>query len=267
MKITSVDLVPAGSASTCFLSFRDLTRTNPYNVKQIVGLDADEILPGSHVLEKRDIVILISLNPEASGNQSYSDLRDELYRLIASSRTGVIQLRFNNGDDVVATVSGSLTKVEAAHFAKEPDVQVTLTCSDPMLRAPVPTSLNVAGLDPALTIITDALSTAPHGFKFELEFGFTLVSLVMTDPDDDSWSFTVTPLGGFLTGDVLHFSSEHNNKYLYIQRAGNPIHVGEAIVSGSAWPLIFPGQNKYSIASAANLDWLAIEHRPTYWGV
>lgn len=268
MRITSVALIPAGSASACELSFRDLTRKSPYNVKTIVGLDADEIAPGAHLLEKRDIVMRISLNPDATENDTYSSLREDLYKLIASSRTGIVQLQFKNGAVVVAVISGFLTKVEAAHFDKEPDVQLTLSCTDdPMLRAPVPISFDVVAVDPSLTVVTDDISTAPHGFTFELAFGFALASLVITDPEDSSWFFTVTPAGGFVTGDVLHFSSEHNNKYLYIQRGPTVIHVGEAILSGSSWPTIFPGENRFAIANAANLDWVSMRHRPTYWGV
>ncbi len=45
MRVTSVELHPANSSDICVLSFRDPTHANPYNVKEIIGLDADEIVP------------------------------------------------------------------------------------------------------------------------------------------------------------------------------------------------------------------------------
>lgn len=267
MKITSVELHPAGSASVAILSFRNPSRTNPYNVKAIAGLDAEEIAPRSHVLEKRDIIIRISLNPVASETETYSSLRDELYKLIASSRTGILQVQFKNVDTVIAAISGFITKIETTIFEKEPEVQITVSCSDSMLRAIDPTIVDVEELTPALTIVTDNLSTAPHGFIFEAEFLAPMGTFTVSDPDDDSWAFVVTPSIGFLLGDVLHFSSEHNNKYLYIQRLLSTIYLGDAIVPGSTWPIIFPGANQFAIVGGTDLRWVSMEYRPTYWGV
>ncbi len=100
---SSVELHPANSSDVCVLSFRDPTHANPYNVKEIIGLDADEIVPRFYggsgnskfynlLLEKREIVIRVELNPKFGEFETFSDLRDKLYRLIASSRTGIIQI-------------------------------------------------------------------------------------------------------------------------------------------------------------------------------
>lgn len=279
MKITSVEFHPDGSDAVCVLSFRDPTRQNPYNVKGITGLDADEIIPRFYgisgatafynlMLVKRTIVAFIELNPDYSLNQSPSSLRDDLYKMIASSRKGTIDIWFKNGDEVIASISGRFIKFEAGHFNKLSEVQMTVKCDEPFLKAPDPVSLTVVGLDPSLTIINDPLSTAPHGLKFELGVEAVIASLVFEDPDDDTWSFTITPAGGFLVGDVIHFSNEYNEKYLYMIRAGNTIHLADGIAPGSIWPIIFPARdNKLSVSSGASLDWVAISYYPTYWGV
>lgn len=281
MKITSVEMVPEGSSNICVMSFRDPRRENPYNVKQIVGLDADEITPryygisgGSSasklfnlVLEKRDVVALIELNPTFSTNQTYSDLRTALYKMIAASRTGKVWLHFKNEDESIAAVSGFVKKFEAGHFSKNPEVQITIECEDPMLRALVPIDVDVSELDPADTTISDPLSTAPHGFVFELQFNAPRSSLYVGDTSPIEWGFEVAPVGGFLTNDVLHLSSELNNKYLYIQRGLEKIHLGDVITSGSVWPILFPGDNNFVFLSPSGLEWVAISHYPTYWGV
>lgn len=277
MKITSVELHPEGSSAVCVLSLRDPTRSNPYNVKGITGLDADEIIPRFYgvpgatafynmILAKRTVTARIELNPRYNLNETPASLRDELYKLIGASRKGLVHLEFKNVDEVVAKLSGFITKSEASLFTKIPEVQFTINCPEPMLKAPNPVSLSVVGLDPTNTTIEDELSTAPHGFTFAIGVTVGIDALVIGDPDDD-WSFEVVPAGGFLTGDVIYFSSEFNNKYLYMIRAGNIVHLADVLLAGSVWPIMFPGQTNLSCLDGPSLDWLDISYYPTYWGV
>ncbi len=229
MRVTSVELHPANSSDVCVLSFRDPRRQNPYNVKAIDGLDADEIVPryygglGSSklynlLIEKRDVVIRVELNPRFGQYETYSDLRDALYKMIASSRTGRIQLQFKNGIEVVAAISGFISKFEAPNFEKTQEIRLTVKCDEPMLKALTPIVVDVAGLDPVLTVIQDATSTAPHGFKFEVAFTAFSASFNIKDPNDSNWAFEIVPAGGFVPNDILLFGSESNNKYLYYLR-------------------------------------------------
>lgn len=278
MKLTSVEFHPDGSSDVMELSFRDPMRELPYNVKGIQGLDADEIVsqfygaPGTvsffnMVMVKRTVVALMELNPDYAASESPSSLRDRVYKMIATSRKGLVHLWFKNGETVVATISGYFGKVEAPLFTDTPEVQVTINCDEPLLKSPDLVSIPVIGLDPALTVITDDVSTAPHGFKFEMSFDAPVASFIMADPDDDDWEFVVTPVGGFLIDDVLHYSSEYNNKYVYIVRAGNTIQLADVIEMGSVWPMIYPGDNSFSVSSGVSMDWDSITYYPTFWGV
>lgn len=280
MKIDSVELHPEGSDFVAVLSFKDPTRQNPYNVKSISGLDAEAIIPRYYGTatnsnkkfynlsqQKRDFVMLVDLNPQFSAGKSYSDLRDDLYRMLASSRTGLIEIQFKEAGVVVAAISGLATKLEATHFEKNPQVQLTVSAEDGALRAPAPVNVNVAGLNLADVNIVDALSTAPHAFDFTLTFTGALASINISDPTDASWSFVVTPAGGFLVGDVLHFSSEPKDKKLYVVRGAATIYLADKIVSGSVWPILFPGDNHFGAVSPASMVINAISYYPTYWGV
>lgn len=277
MKITSVEIHPSGSIDALVLSFRDPKRINEYNVKGIVGLDADEIVPRYYgasgtqkyytlSMEKRAIAIQVEFNPNFQNESSFSSLRDRLYKMIASSRTGVIEVQFKNGTEVVATVSGFVSKMENTLFDKKPGCTISVDCLEPMLKAPTRTEIDILGLDPASSNIEDTKSTAPHGFVFELGFLADLASLTMTPPDD-AWSFVITPVGGFLTGDILHFSSELNSKYLYVHRGSADIHLADVVAPGSVWPILFPGDNVFEIASPTSVTWEAASYYPTYWGV
>jgi hypothetical protein len=278
MKLTSVELHPDGSPAFCALSFRDPSRLNPYNVKGMSGLDADDIVPSFYgvpgttafynmMLAKRTVVAKVELNPRYNLGEDPSFLRDELYKMIASSRTGLVHIHFKNDDELIATISGFITKLEAAHFQSTPEVLITIACTEPMLKAPNEVSLDVVTLDPSLTTIIDDVSTAPHGFKFQVTFTGDLASFVISDPGDADWEFEIIPLNGFDTGDELYYSSEYNNKYLYIVRGGSIIHLADVITMGSHWPVMFPGENNLSIENGTSIDWESISYFPTFWGV
>jgi len=278
MKLTGIEVHTGNSSDITLFSFRDPKAINPYNVKGIDGLDAASIIPqyygsvGSDKyytlsLEKRDIVIKVGLNPNFSQNLSYSDLRDALYKKISSSRTGKLTLQFMNGSEVIAGISGFVSKFESAHFERLQEVQITLLCDEPMLKALTPTIIGVSELNPLRTVIRDDESTAPHGFSFiaDISAGPGIPNFTLSDPNDD-WVFDLEPVGGFLTGDALYFSSDYN-RYVYIIRNGVTIYLADAIVPGSVWPLIFPGDNVFSFSTPNNISWRAISYYPTYWGV
>lgn len=278
MKVTSIELTPENSSDTIVMSFKDPSGLNPFNVRTIAGLDADEISPrfygfGSGGLarfydlsmQKRNVVARISLNPRLGLGESFSTLRDELYRLISASRTGRLQLRFKNGTSDVADIWGFITKVEAPQFEKTQEVVLTLSCEDdPMLRSPNIVMVDLLTLDPDEAVVNDILSTAPKGFEFEVVLLADDPYFRMYDPVNN-WEFSSTPPGGFLTGDILGFSSYYNNKYFYMMRGAVVTHIADTISPSSVWPIIFPGVNTFGLDFP--VTWNKLAYYPAYWGV
>jgi hypothetical protein len=282
MKLTSIDLY-SNDVSVATFSFRDPGSQNPYTAKSIDGLDADVIVPKFYgynaastkkfydlTLGQRDITITIALNPDFSVLKTYSELRDDLYKVISSSRTGIVQLRFKNGATTIAAISGFVTKFESPQFAQTPEVKLTIRCDDPMLKSLTPVSVSPLLLDTSFQI-TDIDSTAPHGFQFQLTFNADTLSFVMQDAVVPEWAFTITPgvIGantGFKNNDILYFSSENGNKQLYLIRAATAIYIVDKIAIGSTWPVLFPGTNPFEITSGA-FTWDALTYYKTYWGV
>lgn len=281
MKLTSVEIHPSNpSDAEVVLSFRDPKSLNPYNIKSIFGLDSELIVPkfdGTDAagifnfyelsLRNRVIGVQAGLNPNFTDNETYSKLRDDLYKVIASSRTGEIQLQFKNDTEVVAAISGYISKFETDLFEKIQQVRLTIECSDPVLKGLVRTDVSVAGLDTDFdTIIQDYKSTAPHGVIFVLDFISDIADFNIVDQNSQSY-FIVIPPGGFLAGDQLHISSEYNDKKLYIVRDSDIIHLADVVYTGSIWPIMFPGTNSFSLSNSTFLQWNAISYYPTYWGV
>ncbi len=149
-------------------------------------------------------------------------------------------------------------------------MQLTFNCPNPMLQSPERFVLVGTDDRPPVTeddiTIVDEVSTAVNGFRFEAQFIGAYSSFVMSPPGvSPEWVFDVRPHGGFLSGDVLHFSSEFKNRYLYIQRGGTRIHLADVLQAGSIWPLLFPGTNSFHTNHP--VQWNMIDHYVTYWGV
>jgi hypothetical protein len=281
MKLTGVEIHAPNTSTVIYLSFRDPGLHNAYNIKAIVGLDADEITARFYgnssnlvdqfydlALKKRDVVLRIGLNPRFDQNETYSDLRDTVYKMVSSSRTGRIQLYFMNGTDVISVLSGFMGKFESAQFEQVQEVQLTINCDEPMLKSLTPVSIDVSNLGFTNISVTDDKSTAWHGFKFEVHFTSTIASsLVISDPNDPSWNFTIFPPWSWLSGDILSFSSEYNNRYLNYIRSGVVTPMADTIAAGSSWPVIFPGNNTFAFSLPTRLAWNSLSYYYNYWGV
>lgn len=281
MRLTSIDVYSNG-LPVAALSFKNPSSSNPYNTTAIDGLDAEEVTAKFYglavtskkkqynlSLPERDVTLHIALNPDFAANKSYSDLRDDLYKAVYSSRTGLIELRFKDDAVTKAVLYGFVSKFESPRFTKTPEVNITIRCPEPMLKAPTRTDISVVGLGSTFTI-TDSLSTAPHGMKFDLTFNADTATFVMKDSATPEWAFTLNPVAvggvsGFKNNDHLYVSSESGDKSVYLIRSGTTYPLADKIVPGSSWPLIFPLANTFVITTGV-FTWGAMSHVTTYWG-
>lgn len=282
MRVSHVSLYSNNVEALTF-SLSKANSRDQYMVREIVGLDNEEIVPRFYsfglqsrakfydfTLKPRTIVIRVVLNPRFKMGESYSDLRDNLYRAISSVRNGQVVLHFNDSGTTVARIYGFITKFEVPYFTPLPEVQLTIRCDDPMFRAINPVSYLPSEMKTSNPIIVpDSLSTAPHGFTMELSFNLGPVTYfemkdAETNPD---WTFFIKPEGGFLAGDVLHFSSDYSDKYLYIVRSGASTSLINRLSPQSVWPVLFPGATTFYIDPIYYMTWKKFEYYPAYWGV
>ena len=299
MKLSNITLASESLSSEITFDFNDISRASPYIVKSILGLDASDIVSQytstatsggfyNMTLNSRVIVIKTGLNPSFADGTAYSDLRDTIYKLIASSRSGKVVLLLNDDSGVVGVLYGTITKFEVPHFDKTQDVTITVTCSDPMITGLTQTIIPGTGLTTNSAIITDSMSTAPHGFSFELNILDYCYDIKLVDPTDSSWTFrfgfnptTNRSSGGFIPNDVVHFYSGYG-KHIYVTNiadgAGQTImNVADSIVPGSVWPILYPGDNQFKVYvrdskglmldAASKVQWSSVSYYPTYWGV
>lgn len=291
MKLSSISLYSHETEVANF-EFENPSPTDSFIVRGIEGLDVPEVVPkfigfganGSKQYEfyipPREIVIRLILNPNLQISQSFSSLRDDLYRTIAAYRGSEISLRFNAGIPWYAYILGMITKIETVQFSKTQEVQITLYCEDPVFRGYSSTRLETdgspTGLDPY--VLVDSISTQPHGFEIALVFtapkaAFSIQDVVVNGPEPD-WVFNI--VYDFLEGDILTINSRSDIRSITVRReivpgfpllGYNTIGIADKISPYSFWPLIHPGTNKliFSDPDAVTLDY--IEYAPEFWGI
>lgn len=282
MRITGIDIYASESSEPIGFSLQELDPTAPYVIRSIVGLDAEDIVPKFYgfgafskpkfydfVLKPRDIVSRIVLNPRFRLDESFSDVRDNLYRAISATRTGELSLYFKAGSTIVAKITGRITKFEASYFDSIPEVQLTISCPDPMFRSFVAIITEPEDLPTENpVIITDALSNAPHGFAMQFTITDDIPSFtIQDDPSNPEWMFKITPTTGFQTDDVLYISSDSINKTVYIVRDSDVIFLMDVVEPTSVWPILFPGENTFYFMDIDSFDWISTESSAAYWGV
>lgn len=308
MNLTELQICSAGeevNSITKHVSFfvHEHVRDNPYILKRATGLDPEEIIrtyndgPAFFRLRPKERVISmqIKLNPNYGNNISIGDLRDYLYRLIATNTKAStwnsdtkLELRCMSGSIYVGSLFGVISKLEADIFSNSPDVTIEFTCDDPFIR-----SVNFIDLSDSIQTnsseshtyfngitynvessfsCNDEKSTAPHGFQFEAQ-------CISTPPSSETepkkfiiWDsrnplyYIFSATMDFQPGQVVHFSSEEDNRYFYtITNMGLKIDLLNSIYWGSIWPMLSPGDNFIEVSEGFNIT--AVRHRESYWGV
>jgi len=283
MRLSSVVLSTSDLSEEITFAVQEQDPLHRYLIRAMVGIDAEDIIPkfygfgatsGKKMYEYTkkpiDIVMRVSLNPVFHVNESVSEIRDAIYRLISANRFGELTLQFKDGSSIVSAIKGSITKMEVPYFTKTPELQVTINCPDPIFRSIQPINIPPAELPSTNPVkLTDQSSTAPHGFTFKVKFTATTTTFVIQDdPTTPDWKFQVTPSTSFLTNDELHFSSEFGNKRVFWNKAvGTDIELMDKVTSDSVWPQVFPGLNDLYFLQIANFDWLEVKHYSAYWGI
>jgi|SRR5690606_37509844 len=282
MRLSSVNLI----ANDTEITRLDLLRPNAssqYVIKAMVGIDADEIIPRFYgfskdgqkrfydlKLKQKEIVIRIVMNPRYKLNESVSEVRDHIYKMVSSDRNGQLELQFYAGATVVSRIFGHIVKMEVPYFSNISELQITVRCQDPMFRGINPTILEADSLPPGNPLIlTDTSSTAPHGFKMELLVTEGFSEFVIQDRETNpEWDFRVIPLlTTFEEDDIIHISSEFTDRTLYILRDGNVFVLLDGVVPESAWPIMFPGANSFYLPQYDSLEIQKVSFNAAYWGV
>lgn len=298
MNVTEIKLMTPGAIDLLHASFKtkDVVRTDRFILKKATGLDAEDIMPQFYgraqgtnfnyynmVPKARVVTLTIKLNPQYNYNQTVGQLRDVFYKAVSYNRQGKIELRFMDDEEEIGSLIGFIRKIESSQFEAEAEITVTFEFSDPFIRSNdhviIQGSSPVHALGMPNPEWEDNDSTAPHGFKMELVFTIPTVHVIDSLTIHGIHNPLYAPFKidyHFEPGqDKLYFSSEYNNRYLYVERTNGPnvqtINLADKIVKDSIWPIMLPGKTKIGFSNAENATpEIYIErilYRTAYWGV
>ncbi|MET0787177.1 MAG: hypothetical protein ABWY25_10765, partial [Paenisporosarcina sp.] len=142
MRITNITLY-SNLVETVSFGLHLTDPAGKYIIREIAGIDAEEIIPKFYgfglastkprfydfSMKPRNVVIRVVLNPRFKIDETFSEVRDELYRNISADRTGLVTMHFNSGGTTVARLMGYVIKFEVSHFTQLPEAQITILCN------------------------------------------------------------------------------------------------------------------------------------------
>lgn len=285
MNVTSIRLYSVmdthATASVLQAEFFVATPSTAHSLilKSATGLDPEDILSkfygyGVNTADKyfnltmppRTVSFLIGLNPQYASSENPQTLRDKLYQMIGYTRQAVVEIRLMSGATPVASLFGQITKFESQLFGGSPDVQITFFCKDPIFKAPAYIS-PVTPAKPSPSWTDSGASSMPIGFQFQITFTAAITSPFLIQ---GVYGQTYAPFSinkAFASGDVLYFSSELGNRYLYVVSGGVTTQLGDKIVSTSVWPMMFPGQTTQITFPTSSFNYNVLQYKPCYWGI
>lgn len=273
---------------------RGVDNSQSYILKGSTGLDAEDIagpnlgFPDNGYRKfnrkpkAKPVTLLLSLNPNYNLGETPESLRSALYKAMNYSRYASTELRFMNGTDEVAHLTGQIEKFEGTSFSSEAQVQITLTPDYPFLRPSIITQSVGSAVDHGTyhdLAFTDSLSTAVHGGILIFTFKANQSDLIIAgDSTTEDEYFKINY--SFLEDDILTISTEFDNKYVMIERPTwvlpfpytppDYFQIAHAIdATYNTWPTIYPGANSVrvyaDISSEVQLN--SVSWRESYWGI
>lgn len=265
---------------TCDLEVNISAGDNGYILKAADGLGPPDFLAvvegfdstGIPVMisdpQTRDVVCKIGLNPQIG--QSYSELRDNLYKLI--SRTVFVKMM--NGSKVVAQSTGFIRQFDASHFTNLPEILVTIECQDGAFSAPASITVPLATLNTLTPVINYEEGTAPAGMDLQFTvtanhtgFSITEYSKFWAVGGADVHNlFSVSY--AFLTGDLVKIATHPKKRSLTVTRGGVTKDLAGYLNAGAIWPKLYTGVNAFTWTFASSwMTWTLVSYTPRYWGV
>lgn len=281
MIIDQMVLKAEGAATGLTFPLNNTASTSKYICTAAEGLDAEGILRTNYAtvgspaaiynqfdLPNRTIKLKLALNPNYGSGQSFSGLRDDVYKLISSNRSGMMRLEFSFEGFVVAIANGYISSVETSLFTNSPELIVTLDCDNPVFESPSQVVMSLSGQTSSSMTVTDTASTAPHGMRFELTLTAARVDFTLSAPGQP-WSFKIQRSIAFANQDKLVISNERGVLTCQVRLNAFPglgfFDCASDIVPGSVWPMVFPGSNSFTSVNSFTLT--KMSYYRAYWGV
>ncbi len=178
--------------------------------------------------------------------------------MLTPDAADAIPVKLMNGDTIVAVTFGYVSNLEIATFTKEPEVQITIACTEPYFSSPDPVTL-VPNTKSAFIIPNEG--SAPTGFEVEVTFASARSTWTVQGLGIEKMTFDYA----FLSGDKLKFNTNPGRRFIEVVRGGNTTNIVHSLSPESVWLMLRGGDNAFTTDKQI-FDWNFISYKPKYWG-
>lgn len=256
--LSGIEVRNAIDSDMLSLMFKRSALSAPYLVKSVDGLGPvkAEISTSSYGsqngglvqatrLGMRNIVMKLGYAPNYLGDQTIENLRRDLYSYFPPK--GEVILRVLNDAHQSVDIKGVVESNDPVIFAKDPEVQITIVCVEPLFTALLPVIYNGFNNTP---IDPSEKNMGETGFLFELFVNRTISQVTIAN----GISTNLVYGGELLAGDVLRISTVRGKKYVDRFRNGVNAGVLDNLVSGAMNMYIDSRTSAFTVTTSGTND-------------
>lgn len=250
------------------LPVRTATLSSPYVVKAIVGLEPTDVTAyisgsyyqGSDVANKQ-LIILLRFQPNYKLNQTYEDLRTQLYPwLTPKLNLPVTFSLLDSAGTEMVSILGRVTKIEPSIFSKEPEAQITIDTLSSYFSGPMLSYPDVGNLD-KMPLVLNNPGDAPTPFYMKATLLASMTEFELWDTYSQRMKF-VFP---FNIGDEIELSTVPDKAFARYTRSNLTRNLLPYLSSNSTLLQLHAGINHLQpFNNAFSVNELNLY--PKYWG-
>lgn len=212
----------------------------------------------------RNVVMTIFLNPDPFFQQTYSSLRSLLYKIFMEPLPDAehVELILHDDEMPLRNLYGYTEKFEGELFSVETISQVSMLCTDPLIRDVEET---------VLTAEQTLWSTVPFSYTGSASTGFDVEIHVLSDTSfirltNNGRSMHVTH--PFLKGDILLMNTRQGERAVTLMRSGVARPLLAQLSAESKWLEIHSARNTMVVTGQNSTDVgvKTLKYRASYWG-
>jgi hypothetical protein len=154
-----------------------------------------------------------------------------------------VNLKFYTDKGLTVSIDGRVESNEPDIFAKEPSVDVAITCFQPDFLALAPTSVGGNTVSDATTTPINYLGNADTGIVLTLNINRVLGEFTVYNTAPDGSLQTVDVQTSFAAGDVVTINTNSGSRGITLVRAGVTSQPLYAIQQPAGWTTLKKGAN------------------------
>lgn len=214
--------------------------------------------------ENRNLIVKIGLEPDYVLT-SVRSLRWFLYDYFTPD--AVVSLRLYDDDDLVVDISGHVESCDAPLFSKEPQMDVSIICTDPDFIVLDPVVEDGFTVSDTTEFFINYPGTAKTGFEFVLHVDRTLTdfTIYQTEPGGATKQFDFS--ASLVADDELTISTVEGNKFVNLLRGGVTSSVLYGVPSTSSWLELKRGFNNFRVYALGAPIPFTITYTPRHGGL